>query len=94
VSSGVRRFIFTRSMKPPESLASRESRQLDAREVLRLGLAPFLAPEPDQGGFIGQLGRATEELNLSGQSKIILIRSWYQRNTGRQVRDVQPSQGS
>jgi hypothetical protein len=24
-----------------------------AREVLRLGLAPFLAPEPDQGGFIG-----------------------------------------
>jgi hypothetical protein len=23
-----------------------------AREVLRLGLAPFFAPEPDQGGFI------------------------------------------
>jgi hypothetical protein len=24
-----------------------------AREVLRLGLAPFFAPEPDQGGFVG-----------------------------------------
>src|SRR5436305_7020390 len=31
------------------------------------------------GNLIVQLGKATEELN----------RSWYQRNTGRQVRDVQ-----
>src|SRR2546430_6407509 len=31
------------------------------------------------GNLIVQLGRATEELN----------RSWYERNTGRQVRDVQ-----
>src|SRR5438552_7912610 len=37
--------------------------------------------EPDDlsGNLIVQLGRATEELN----------RSWYERNTGRQVRDVQ-----
>jgi len=31
------------------------------------------------GNLIVQLGRATEELN----------RCWYERNTGRQVRDVQ-----
>src|SRR6476619_2450736 len=31
------------------------------------------------GNLIVQLGKATEELN----------RSWYERNTGRQVRDVQ-----
>jgi putative phage-type endonuclease len=36
-------------------------------------------PEDLSGNLIVQLGRATEELN----------RSWYQRNTGRQVRDVQ-----
>src|SRR5207247_9793217 len=37
--------------------------------------------EPDDlsGNLIVQLGRATEELN----------RTWYERNTGRQVRDVQ-----
>src|ERR1043166_5819621 len=37
-------------------------------------------PEDLSGNLIVQLGRATEELN----------RSWYERNTGRQVRDVQP----
>jgi predicted phage-related endonuclease len=37
------------------------------------------APEDLSGNLIVQLGRATEELN----------RSWYERNTGRQVRDVQ-----
>src|ERR1700737_1703605 len=36
-------------------------------------------PEDLAGNLIGQLGSATEELN----------RSWYERNTGRQVRDVQ-----
>jgi predicted phage-related endonuclease len=36
-------------------------------------------PQDLSGNLIVQLGRATEELN----------RSWYQRNTGRQVRDVQ-----
>src|SRR2546430_17589148 len=36
-------------------------------------------PEDLSGNLIGQLGRATEELN----------RSWYDRNTGRQARDVQ-----
>ena len=36
-------------------------------------------PEDLSSNLIVQLGRATEELN----------RSWYQRNTGRQVRDVQ-----
>src|SRR5947209_1638542 len=36
-------------------------------------------PEDLSGNLIVQLGRATEELN----------RSWYERNTGRQVRDVQ-----
>src|SRR5262249_39899765 len=36
-------------------------------------------PEGPSGSLIVQLGRATEELN----------RSWYERNTGRQVRDVQ-----
>jgi hypothetical protein len=36
-------------------------------------------PEDLSGNLIVQLGRATEELN----------RSWYGRNTGRQVRDVQ-----
>ena len=36
-------------------------------------------PEDLSGNLIVQLGKATEELN----------RSWYQRNTGRQVRDVQ-----
>jgi predicted phage-related endonuclease len=36
-------------------------------------------PEDLWGNLIVQLGRATEELN----------RSWYERNTGRQVRDVQ-----
>ncbi len=36
-------------------------------------------PEDLSGNLIVQLGRATEELN----------RSWYQRNSGRQVRDVQ-----
>src|SRR6201984_2540631 len=36
-------------------------------------------PEDFSGNLIVQLGRATEELN----------RSWYERNTGRQVRDVQ-----
>jgi predicted phage-related endonuclease len=37
------------------------------------------APEDLSGNLIVQLGRATEELN----------RGWYERNTGRQVRDVQ-----
>src|SRR5215813_9330959 len=36
-------------------------------------------PEDLSGNLIVQLGKATEELN----------RSWYERNTGRQVRDVQ-----
>src|ERR1700746_3949444 len=36
-------------------------------------------PEDLSGNLIVQLGNATEELN----------RSWYERNTGRQVRDVQ-----
>src|SRR5436305_7142021 len=36
-------------------------------------------PEDLSGNLIVQLGRATEELN----------RSWYERNTGRHVRDVQ-----
>jgi predicted phage-related endonuclease len=36
-------------------------------------------PEDFSGNLIVQLGRATEELN----------RSWYERNTGQQVRDVQ-----
>jgi predicted phage-related endonuclease len=36
-------------------------------------------PEDLSGNLIVQLGRATEALN----------RSWYERNTGRQVRDVQ-----
>jgi predicted phage-related endonuclease len=36
-------------------------------------------PEDLSGNLIVQLGRVTEELN----------RSWYERNTGRQVRDVQ-----
>jgi predicted phage-related endonuclease len=36
-------------------------------------------PEDLSGNLIAQLGNATEELN----------RSWYERNTGRQVRDVQ-----
>jgi predicted phage-related endonuclease len=36
-------------------------------------------PEDLSGNLIVQLGTATEELN----------RSWYERNTGRQIRDVQ-----
>jgi len=36
-------------------------------------------PEDLSGNLIVQLGKATEDLN----------RSWYERNTGRQVRDVQ-----
>ena len=36
-------------------------------------------PEDLSGNLIVQLGTATEELN----------RSWYERNTGRRVRDVQ-----
>src|SRR5262245_22142066 len=36
-------------------------------------------PEDLSGNLIVQLGAATEELN----------RSWYERNTGRRVRDVQ-----
>src|ERR1041385_5707287 len=36
-------------------------------------------PEDLSGNLIVQLGRATEELN----------RSWYERNTDRQVRDAQ-----
>jgi predicted phage-related endonuclease len=36
-------------------------------------------PEDLAGNLIVQLGRATEELN----------RTWYERNTSRQVRDVQ-----
>src|SRR5215472_7236368 len=36
-------------------------------------------PEDLSGNLIVQLGRATEEFN----------RSWYERNTGRQVRDLQ-----
>jgi predicted phage-related endonuclease len=36
-------------------------------------------PEDLSGNLVVQLGRATEELN----------RTWYERNTGRQVRDVQ-----
>src|ERR1700738_1332045 len=38
-----------------------------------------IEPEDLSGNLIVQLGSATEELN----------RSWYERNTGRQVRDVQ-----
>src|SRR6266436_4542474 len=36
-------------------------------------------PEDLSGNLLVQLGRATEELN----------RSWYERNSGRRVRDVQ-----
>ena len=38
-----------------------------------------IEPEDLSGNLVVQLGRATEELN----------RFWYERNTGRQVRDVQ-----
>src|SRR6266478_2531608 len=41
-------------------------------------------PEDLSGNLIVQLGRATEELN----------RSWYERNTGRRVRDVQAMSGT
>src|SRR5436309_13844330 len=36
-------------------------------------------PEDLSGNLVVQLGRATEDLN----------RSWYERNTGREVREVQ-----
>jgi predicted phage-related endonuclease len=38
-----------------------------------------IAPQDLSGNLIVQLGKATEELN----------RTWYERNTGRTVRDVQ-----
>src|SRR6478752_9844232 len=40
-------------------------------------------PEELSGNLIVQLGRATEELN----------RSWYERNTGRQVRECSAESG-
>src|SRR5262244_392170 len=53
----------------------------DEAALLRLWREKRGEAEPADlsGNLIVQLGRATEELN----------RSWYERNTGRQVRDVQ-----
>jgi predicted phage-related endonuclease len=53
----------------------------DEAAVVRLWREKRGEAEPDDlsGNLVVQLGRATEELN----------RSWYERNTGRQVRDVQ-----
>jgi predicted phage-related endonuclease len=53
----------------------------DEAALVRLWLEKRGEAEPEDlsGNLIVQLGRATEELN----------RSWYERNTGRQVRDVQ-----
>jgi YqaJ-like viral recombinase domain len=53
----------------------------DEAALVRLWREKRGEAEPDDlsGNLIVQLGRATEELN----------RAWYERNTGRQVRDVQ-----
>src|ERR1700751_3385660 len=53
----------------------------DEGALVRLWREKRSEAEPDDlsGNLIVQLGKATEELN----------RSWYERNTGRQVRDVQ-----
>ena len=53
----------------------------DAPALLRLWQEKRGEAEPEDlsGNLIVQLGRATEELN----------RSWFERNTGRRVRDVQ-----
>jgi predicted phage-related endonuclease len=53
----------------------------DEAALIRLWREKRGEAEPDDlsGNLIVQLGRATEELN----------RSWYKRNTGRQIRDVQ-----
>src|SRR5438093_4489546 len=53
----------------------------DEAELVRLWREKRGEAEPEDlsGNLIVQLGRATEELN----------RSWYERNTGRQVRDMQ-----
>ena len=53
----------------------------DEAVLIRLWREKRGVAEPDDlsGNLIVQLGRATEELN----------RSWYKRNTGRQIRDVQ-----
>src|SRR5262245_48165924 len=51
----------------------------DEASLLRLWREKRGEPEDLSGNLIAQLRRATEELN----------RSWYERNTGRQGRDVQ-----
>src|SRR5262245_41529504 len=82
------------SMKSRISTKSYESRssfigRSDARSIMGSDEAALVRlwrrkrgeadPEDLSGKLIVQLGRATEELN----------RSWYERKTGRQVRDVQ-----
>jgi predicted phage-related endonuclease len=81
-------------MKLPASTKSYECRRSfiggsDARIIMGTDEAALVRlwrekrgetePQDLSGNLIVQLGRATEELN----------RFWYQRNTGRQVRDVQ-----
>src|SRR3984893_3978070 len=81
-------------MKPQVCTQSYESRRSfiggsDARIIMGSDEAALvrlwrekrgdIEPEDLSGNLIVQLGSATEELN----------RSWYERNTGRQVRDVQ-----
>jgi len=66
------------------SLSARDARIImgnDEAALVRLWRVKRGEAEPEDlsGNLIVQLGRATEELN----------RSWYERNTGRQVRDVQ-----
>src|SRR5262249_37710136 len=88
------RFCGAESMKSRISTNSYESRNSfvggsDARIIMGSDEAALIRlwrekrgeaePEDLSGNLIVQLGAATEELN----------RSWYERNTGQQVRDVQ-----
>jgi putative phage-type endonuclease len=88
------RFCGAESMKSRISAKSYEGRSTfiggsDARIIMGNNEAALVQlwrekrgeaePEDLSGNLIVQLGRATEELN----------RSWYERDTGRQVRDVQ-----
>src|SRR5262245_13691070 len=85
MEEGMKSLVWTRSYESRRAFIGGSDARIimgsDEAALVRLWREKRGEAEPEDlsGNLIVQLGRATEELN----------RSWYERNTGRQVRDVQ-----
>ena len=84
----MQRLVWTRSPESRRSFIGGSDARIimgsDEPDLIRLWREKRGEAEPEDlsGNLIVQLGTATEDLN----------RSWYERNSGRRVRDVPPGQ--